>query len=76
MPELPEVETVVRGLRAPLSGRAITGAAIHWSGSITAPDPDTFVRQLTGKVVTDIGRRGKWVVIELSGGYTLLVHLR
>jgi formamidopyrimidine-DNA glycosylase len=52
------------------------GAAIHWSGSITAPDPDTFVRQLTGKVVTDIGRRGKWVVIELSGGYTLLVHLR
>jgi formamidopyrimidine-DNA glycosylase len=76
MPELPEVETVVRGLRAPLTGRTITKVAIHWSGSIGAPDPDTFVEQLTGRMVTDIDRRGKWVLIKLSGGHTLLAHLR
>jgi formamidopyrimidine-DNA glycosylase len=76
MPELPEVETVVRGLRAPLTGRTITTVAIRWPGSIGAPDPDAFAEQLTGRVITDINRRGKWVVIELSGGHTLLAHLR
>jgi len=76
MPELPEVETVVRGLRAPLTGRTITRAAIRWSGSIGAPNPDTFVQKLTGKVVRGVDRRGKWIVIRLSGGHALLVHLR
>jgi formamidopyrimidine-DNA glycosylase len=76
MPELPEVETVVRGLRAPLIGCTITTVAIRWPGSIGAPDPDAFAEELTGKVVTDINRRGKWLVIELSGGHTLLAHLR
>jgi formamidopyrimidine-DNA glycosylase len=76
MPELPEVETVVRGLRARLTGHTITRVAICWSGSIGAPDPDTFVQQLTSKVVTHVDRRGKWVVIGLSGEHTLLAHLR
>ncbi|MGC9336006.1 MAG: bifunctional DNA-formamidopyrimidine glycosylase/DNA-(apurinic or apyrimidinic site) lyase [Anaerolineae bacterium] len=76
MPELPEVETVVRGLCAPLTGRTISRVSIRWPGSIGAPDPDTFVQQLTGKMVTDIDRRGKWVVIKLSGEQTLLAHLR
>jgi formamidopyrimidine-DNA glycosylase len=76
MPELPEVETVVRGLRAPLTGRTITRTAIRWSGSIDAPHPDTFVQKLTGKVVVGVDRRGKWIVIKLSGGHALLVHLR
>jgi formamidopyrimidine-DNA glycosylase len=76
MPELPEVETVVRGLRAPLTGRTIIGVEVRWSGSIGAPDSDAFVQQLTGKRVTDIDRRGKWVVMKLSGRHTLLAHLR
>ena len=76
MPELPEVETVVRGLRPCLTGRRITGVSINWPGSIAAPDPSLFVRRLTGRVVTDVKRRGKWIVIELGEGLTLLVHLR
>jgi formamidopyrimidine-DNA glycosylase len=76
MPELPEVETVVRGLRRPLTGRTITRVVIRWSGSIGAPDADAFAQQLTDQMVADVGRRGKWVVIKLSGERTLLIHLR
>jgi formamidopyrimidine-DNA glycosylase len=76
MPELPEVETVVRDLRAPLTGLRITRVAIRWAGSISAPDPVTFVREVTGRCVTGIERRGKWIVLKLCGGAALLVHLR
>ncbi len=76
MPELPEVETVARGLRASLIGRTIVGVTVHWARSVVPPDPSAFARRLIGQTVTHVGRRGKWVVITLDGGYTLLVHLR
>ena len=76
MPELPEVETVARGLRASLVGCTITGVEVRWARSIILPHPTIFARRLTGQTVTDVGRRGKWVVITLSGGDTLLIHLR
>ncbi|HEY72412.1 MAG: DNA-formamidopyrimidine glycosylase [Anaerolineaceae bacterium 4572_32.2] len=76
MPELPEVETVVRGLRASLVGRAITGAEVHWARSVVPPDPAAFTRRLTGQTVAKVGRRGKWIVIELNGSGALLIHLR
>jgi formamidopyrimidine-DNA glycosylase len=76
MPELPEVETVARGLRASLVGRTIVGVGVRWARSVVPPDPAAFVRRLTGQTVADVGRRGKWVVIALAGGGTLLIHLR
>lgn len=76
MPELPEVETVARGLRASLTGRTIIGVQVYWARSIVPPDPSAFARRLAGQTVTDVERRGKWVVITLRGGDTLLVHLR
>ena len=76
MPELPEVETVVRDLRTPLTGRTITSVVITWSGCLRAPDPVTFVQKATGRRVTGVDRRGKWVVIELGGKLALLAHLR
>jgi formamidopyrimidine-DNA glycosylase len=76
MPELPEVETVARGLRASLVGRSIVGAEVRWARSVIPPDPAAFARRLAGQAVTGVGRRGKWVVIALGGGDTLLVHLR
>jgi len=76
MPELPEVETVAQGLRASLVGRTIAGLEVRWTRSIIPPNPAAFARRLSGQAVTDVGRRGKWVVIALSGGDTLLVHLR
>ncbi len=76
MPELPEVETVARGLRAALVGRTITDVKVLWTRSVVPPDPAAFARHLTGQVITDVGRRGKWLVVGLSGGDTLLIHLR
>jgi len=76
MPELPEVETVVRGLRASLVGRTIVGVEVRWARSVIPPNPTAFASRLTGQAVTGVGRRGKWVVIALSDGDTLLVHLR
>jgi len=76
MPELPEVETVARGLRACLTGHTITKVTVHWPGSIGTPGPRRFAQSLAGRLVTDVHRRGKWIVIELNDGQTLLVHLR
>jgi formamidopyrimidine-DNA glycosylase len=76
MPELPEVETVARGLRASLVGRTIVDVEVHWVRSITAPEPAAFAQRLKGQTVADVGRRGKWIAIALNDGDTLLVHLR
>jgi formamidopyrimidine-DNA glycosylase len=76
MPELPEVETVARGLRMSLVGATIVGAEVRWTRSVIPSDPPAFARRLVGQTVTDVGRRGKWVVIGLVGGSALLVHLR
>lgn len=75
MPELPEVETVARGLEA-VVGCRITGVDLLWAGTIAAPEPVAFVDRLLGHAIEAAGRRGKWIVIDLTGGDTLLVHLR
>ena len=76
MPELPEVETVARGLRATLVGRTIVETKVLWARSVVPPDPAAFARRLAGQTVTDVGRRGKWLMVALSGDNTLLIHLR
>jgi len=76
MPELPEVETVVRGLRASLVGRAIVEVEVRWARSVVPPDPTAFARRIRGQTITGVSRRGKWLVFALSGAETLLVHLR
>ncbi|RLC91716.1 MAG: formamidopyrimidine-DNA glycosylase [Chloroflexi bacterium] len=76
MPELPEVETVAQGLRASLVGHTVVGVDVRWARSVVSSNPTAFAGRLTGQAVIGVGRRGKWVVIALSGGDTLLVHLR
>jgi len=76
MPELPEVETVASGLRPILVGRMILGAEVYWARSVVDLGPEEFVRRLTGREILGVERRGKWIVIRLSGGAALLVHLR
>ena len=77
MPELPEVETVVRNLNAAgLVGRAIRSARVHWPRIVEGATASEFTRALTGQRITAIGRRAKYIVIRLSGRHDLLVHLR
>jgi formamidopyrimidine-DNA glycosylase len=75
MPELPEVETVVGGLREQLPGRTIIGAAVYWSRTVAFPAADEFERCITGRRVLSVARRGKYVVVELDQGF-LLIHLK
>ncbi len=76
MPELPEVETVVRGLRAPLIGRCFTDVWIAWDDMIVAPAVEEFRLRIVGQEIQDIRRRGKYLVFTLAGGDYLLIHLK
>lgn len=76
MPELPEVETIACELQSCLIGRAITAVEIHWPRTIATPSPAEFKRRLSGQTVQGVGRRGKFLLVRLSGGATLLIHLR
>lgn len=77
MPELPEVETVVRELRRQrVEGRRIMRVRVRWARTIAMPSPHRFAGCLQGQRIDRIERRGKYVVMRLSGGLTLLVHLR
>jgi formamidopyrimidine-DNA glycosylase len=81
MPELPEVETIANGLRQGsnnhpgITGLSISGAQVLWSRSIAQPDSISFQRQILGQQITRIGRRAKFLTLELSRD-TLIIHLR
>ncbi|MCK8785854.1 bifunctional DNA-formamidopyrimidine glycosylase/DNA-(apurinic or apyrimidinic site) lyase [Roseomonas sp. NAR14] len=74
MPELPEVETVMRGLDAVLTGRRILAADIRREG-LRWPFPEGLAARLAGARVLGFRRRGKYMLMRLSGGDSVLVHL-
>ncbi|MBI5301897.1 MAG: DNA-formamidopyrimidine glycosylase [Chloroflexi bacterium] len=76
MPELPEVETVVRDLRPHLVGRKIVGVIVRWRRTIAAPSATEFTRAIRGSKIIKITRRGKYLVFHLSPRKFMLVHLR
>jgi formamidopyrimidine-DNA glycosylase len=76
MPELPEVEHVVRALRPELIGRRIEGAELRLKRTAPETKPATFNRKLRGSTIESIGRRGKHILINLNSGLVLIVHLR
>ena len=74
MPELPEVETVRRGLAPVMEGRRILAARIN-RPDLRFPFPDNFSERLSGAVVERLERRAKYLLAHLSSGETLLMHL-
>lgn len=74
MPELPEVETVRRGLQPVMEGFAITAADIR-RPDLRWPFPDRMSDRLTGKTVIQLRRRSKYILADLSSGETLIIHL-
>ncbi len=76
MPELPEVETVCRGLRKNVLGDAITGVKVLRKDSIGHPTPRDFAKKLLGHVIKDVRRRGKYILIDLDNEAGLVCHLR
>jgi len=76
MPELPEVETIRRGLTPLLVGRRISGVVVRRNDVVGFPDAADFARQVAGHRFTGTSRRGKYLMLELEGGRQLIVHLR
>lgn len=75
MPELPEVESVVRGVRPDLEGRTIQAVWMDWPNSLATPDSTIFMGRLPGQQIMTVTRRGKYIVIRLDTDY-LLIHLK
>jgi formamidopyrimidine-DNA glycosylase len=74
MPELPEVETVRRGLVPVLEGRVLT-RVIARRADLRFPLPNNFAERLTGRRVERLSRRAKYILVHLDRGEVLLIHL-
>ena len=75
MPELPEVETVVRGLRKPLIGHTVQDMWYTWGRTIHSPDPVEFAARISGQTFHAVNRRAKYILCQLDTD-TLVVHLK
>lgn len=91
MPELPEVETIVRSLRNPADwpledsqplntrpgvvGRSVASAQVLWTRTLAIPDIQSFYERIHGQTVQRVERRGKFIVLSFERD-TLLIHLR
>jgi formamidopyrimidine-DNA glycosylase len=76
MPELPEVETVARDLGPRIVGATITGARSSWARTLRTHTPEAFGDAIAGRRIERVGRRGKQLVVELSGDAAMTVHLK
>lgn len=74
MPELPEVETVRRGLQPVMEGAKIVKAEAR-RADLRFPFQPDFVKRLQGQIVTGLGRRAKYLMADLASGDVLLMHL-
>ncbi|MFW5988239.1 MAG: bifunctional DNA-formamidopyrimidine glycosylase/DNA-(apurinic or apyrimidinic site) lyase [bacterium] len=76
MPELPEVETIVNGLRELIKNKIILDVTIREPNIIAFPDADLFEEEIRDREIIQLRRRGKYILIELEGQKTMVIHLR
>ena len=74
MPELPEVETVRRGLAPVMEGVAMSQVAVN-RPDLRWPFPERMAERLQGQIVLRLRRRSKYILADLGSGETLLIHL-
>lgn len=75
MPELPEVETVRKGLVQLVKGKEISNVIVDWGRIIESPEVDEFIHTLVGQTILDVDRRGKFLIFKLSH-HDMISHLR
>jgi formamidopyrimidine-DNA glycosylase len=76
LPELPEVETIKNELSSRLIGRRFANITVCDAKPVKQPSADDFQRGLIGLSIRDLTRRGKYLIFRLSGGNTLVIHLK
>jgi formamidopyrimidine-DNA glycosylase len=76
MPELPEVETIRTELAPHIIGRNIKGVTLLWDRIVREPSAKEFRSRITGQKITGLARRGKYLLVNLSSGDLLVIHLK
>jgi len=76
MPELPEVETVKNELLPHVIGRCVTDIDLIWDGIVRFPSVEEFRSRLLGQTITELTRRGKYLIFGLTSGDLLIIHLK
>jgi formamidopyrimidine-DNA glycosylase len=76
VPELPEVETMARDLAPLVTGSTITHAWWDWPKVIRHPGPEAFAAEISGRRIQGVGRRAKWLVLELSEERVLAIQVK
>ncbi|MFC2005696.1 bifunctional DNA-formamidopyrimidine glycosylase/DNA-(apurinic or apyrimidinic site) lyase [Chloroflexota bacterium] len=76
MPELPEVETVRTELLPYVVGHRVAGVTLIWEGIVRQPSVEEFCSCIIGQEITGINRRGKYLIVGLSSGDSLIIHLK
>jgi len=75
MPELPEVETIIRGLKEQFLNKTIHNIKLYYP-NIVKSNHQHFIKTLNNSLVTAIERQGKYIFIVLNNNYTIVIHLR
>jgi formamidopyrimidine-DNA glycosylase len=76
MPELPEVETIKNEIAPYTVGRKIASVDILWDGMVKQPSPADFKKLITGRVIKDLTRRGKYLFFHLDKNGILMMHMK
>lgn len=77
MPELPEVETIKNEISPYVVGRKIKSVEVLTPMTVARPSPEEFKKRITGRTITDVTRRGKYIFFHLSGGDdVLMAHMK
>ena len=77
MPELPEVETIREGLERKVKGKRVKRLLVRNEKAIKSPSsPGEFIRKIEGRILSEIRRRGKYLILELDSKDSLIIHLR
>jgi formamidopyrimidine-DNA glycosylase len=76
MPELPEVETIKTELSPHVIGHSIKGITLLWEGIVRQPSVEEFRSRITGQKIVGLARRGKYLLVSLSQGDLLIIHLK
>ena len=76
MPELPEVETIRRGLEREVVGKRVKTVEVHGTRTVRRQTKKAFIADLDGVKITGVQRRGKYLVLKLDNAKLLVIHLR
>lgn len=76
MPELPEVEYTARQLRTSVLGATISDAQVFWARAVSHPDLPDFLAEIADRCILNVRRRGKYLLLDLSGDLFVSIHRR